>query len=269
MSFSNQVSSPTTQTKLSIAARGTSLNPNAAEFVPFSLRTPSGTTSNVDVATKFPASGSSGKQVLDRSESSISTNSDEEARQYWQQQLPDDITPDFNVIGEDEHHGVGSLSLAGLSLHGASAYKMNEALELAAHHTNGVALSDKMGYPTSVYGEDPSSTSYIQRTSKPWEMQLLSADHHFGNGRDGNSFDEITRGRIPNDMATEAALIENNDINPVEFLASQFPGFAAESLADVYFANGCDLNLTVDMLNQLEVCLVLRFKAHTCLVIVN
>ncbi|XP_021762160.1 polyadenylate-binding protein-interacting protein 7-like [Chenopodium quinoa] len=266
MSFSKQVS-PTTQTSLTSPAKATSLNPNAAEFVPFSLRTPSsGTTSNIDVAAKFPASGSSGKQVLDRSESSISTNSDEEARQYWQQQLPDDITPDFNVLGEDDHHGLGSLSLAALSLHaGGSAtdairfsgslgspYKMNETLEFTAHHTNGAALSDKMGYPISAYGDDPSSTSYLQRTSKPWEMQLLSADHHFGNARDGNSFDETTRRTNPNDIATETSMLENNDMNPVEFLVSQFPGFAAESLAEVYFANGCDLNLTVEMLTQLE-----------------
>lgn len=263
MSFSKQ-ESPTTQTKLTTPARGTSLNPNAAEFVPFSLRGSSGTTAIVDVAAKFPASGSSGKQVLDRSESSISANSDEEARQYWQKQLPDDITPDFKVTGEDEHHGVGSLSLAALSLHGAhtetnrfsaalgSGYKMNEALELAAHHTNGSALNDKMGYPSSLYGDDPSSTSYLPRTTKPWEMQLLSADPLFGNGRDANSFDESTRHSNQSNLATESALIENNDMYPVQFLVSQFPGFAAESLGEVYFANGCDLNMTIEMLTQLE-----------------
>lgn len=265
MSFSKQGS----PTNLSTSTRGTSLNPNASEFVPSSLRV----TSIVDAATKFPASGSSGKQVLDRSESSISTNSDEEARQYWQQQLPDDITPDFRVTGEDEPHGIGNLSLTGLSLHGSSetnrfsaalgtGYKMNEAVELTAHHTNGGAFSDKMGYPISMYGDDLSSTSYLHRTSKPWEMQLLSADHHLGNGRDGNFFDENTRRGNPNDAAVESAIIENNDMNPVDFLALQFPGFAAESLAEVYFANGCDLNLTVEMLTQLEVWLFLHLKGH-------
>ncbi|XP_021755556.1 polyadenylate-binding protein-interacting protein 7-like [Chenopodium quinoa] len=251
MSFSKQVS----PTNLSSAAKATSLNPNAAEFVPFSLRTPSS-----------GASGSSGKQVLDRSESSISTNSDEESRQYWQQQLPDDITPDFNVLGEDDHRGLGTLSLAALSLHaGATAtdairfsaplgspYKINEPLDFTAHHTNGAALTDNMGYPISLYADDPSSTTFLQRTSKPWEMQLLRADHHFGNARDGNSFDETTRRANSSDIATETAMLENTDMNPVEFLVSQFPGFAAESLAEVYFANGCDLNLTVEMLTQLE-----------------
>ncbi|KAL2897480.1 Polyadenylate-binding protein-interacting protein 7 [Bienertia sinuspersici] len=262
MSLSKQ-GSPTSQTKLSSATGGTSLNPNAAEFVPFSLRVTPEATSIVDAAPKFPAAGSAGKRVLDRSESSMSANSDEEARQYWQQQLPDDITPDFKVIGEDDHHAVSSLSLAGLSLHGnetnrfsaslGSGYKMNEALELAAHHSNGGAYGDKMGYPISAYGDDPSSTNYLQRTSsKPWDPQLLNAEHLFGNGREGISFDETMRRSNPNDMAAESAIIENCDMNPVEFLASQFPGFAAESLAEVYFANGCDLNLTIEMLTQLE-----------------
>ncbi|KAI3811511.1 hypothetical protein L1987_21235 [Smallanthus sonchifolius] len=42
--------------------------------------------------------------------------------------------------------------------------------------------------------------------------------------------------------------MEGTEVNPLEFLASQFAGFAAESLADVYFANGGDLK----MLTQLE-----------------
>ncbi|CAO2820439.1 unnamed protein product [Amaranthus hypochondriacus] len=262
MSFSKQ-GSPTTQTNLDTPTRGTSLNPNAAEFVPFSHRPSLGTTTIVDhVPTNFSASVSSGKRVLDRSESSISINSDEEARQYWQQQLPDDITPDFKVTGEDDHHGVDTLSLASLSLHGAtepnrlsaaigSGYKMNEAFELAAHHTNGGAFTDKIGTSISMYMDDPSSTAYHQRTDRPWEMQLLGADHLFGNGRDVSSFNETTQHTNLNDMATESAIIENH-MNHVEFLASQFPGFAAESLADVYYANGGDLNLTMEMLAQLE-----------------
>ncbi|KAJ0090128.1 hypothetical protein Patl1_13742 [Pistacia atlantica] len=55
-----------------------------------------------------------------------------------------------------------------------------------------------------------------------------------------------------NDISEEHGMIDDTEMNPVEFLASQFPGFAAESLAEVYFANGCDLNLTIEMLTQLE-----------------
>ncbi|KAH9606088.1 hypothetical protein KSS87_001449 [Heliosperma pusillum] len=254
MSFSKQVS-PTAETKLRAFTRGTSLNPNAAEFVPFSLR-PSASSPTTD---KLPASASSGKQILDRSESSISANSDDEARQYWQQQLPDDITPDFNVMGEDDH---ATLSLEGLSLHaaseenrfaaaGATGYMMNGHPEYAPNRSNTTAFSDKLGYSLPMYGDNPSATSFLQRTTKPWEMQHLGPDHHLGNGSDGSSFNESTTHINPNNLDAEAALAGDN-MNPVEFLASQFPGFAVESLAEVYFANCCDLNLTFDMLTQLE-----------------
>ncbi|XP_074286338.1 polyadenylate-binding protein-interacting protein 7 [Silene latifolia] len=254
MSLSKQVS-PTAETKLRAFTRGTSLNPNAAEFVPFSLRS----SASSPIPDKLPASASSGKQILDRSESSISANSDDEARQYWQQQLPDDITPDFNV-GEDDH---ASLSLEGLSLHaaseenrfaaaGATGYMMNGHPEFSPNRSNATAFSNKLGYSLPMYGDNPSSTSFLQRNSKPWEMQHLAPGHHLGNGSDGSSFNESTTHINPNNLDTDAALAGDNNMNPVEFLASQFPGFAVESLAEVYFANCCDLNLTFEMLAQLE-----------------
>lgn len=110
-------------TKLNTPSKVTTLNPNAAEFVPFSLRSPSSSGSTIAAdATRFAISRTLGKAVLDRSESSISNNSDDEAHQFWRCQLPDDITPDFKVINEDDSQGIGpgSLSLAGLSLHGDS-----------------------------------------------------------------------------------------------------------------------------------------------------
>lgn len=261
MSSSKQ-GSPIGETSLSTLKRGTTLNPNAAAFVPFSHRGSSTTSGPSDVAAKFLSSGSSGSQALDRSKSSISTNSDEEAHQYWQCQLPDDITPDFKVMGEDASLEVDSLSLAGLSLHDnneanrfstavGSGYMFNEQLDASSHHANGGALLDKMGYSKSVYGGDPSSTSYLHTTSKPWEMQVLGSDHHFENESVGSSFDDSTRLSYPNDVTGQSTMFDNN-MNPVEFLASQFPGFAAESLAEVYFASGCDLNLTIEMLTQLE-----------------
>ncbi|KAM1380672.1 hypothetical protein ACFX2I_022372 [Malus domestica] len=63
---------------------------------------------------KFSSAGTFGKVVLDRTESSTSNNSDDEAHQYWCHQLPDDITHDFKVMGEDESQGLGNLSLAKL-----------------------------------------------------------------------------------------------------------------------------------------------------------
>lgn len=41
--------------------------------------------------------------------------------------------------------------------------------------------------------------------------------------------------------------------DPVQVLAAEFPGFPAEGLAEIYFSNGCDLALTMEMLTQLEV----------------
>eukprot|EP00850_Spirogloea_muscicola_P007635 SM000039S14465 [mRNA] locus=s39:341731:347674:+ [translate_table: standard] len=38
----------------------------------------------------------------------------------------------------------------------------------------------------------------------------------------------------------------------VGMLAAEFPGFAADSLADIYYANGRDFHLTLEMLTQLE-----------------
>ena len=267
MSSSKQ-ESPTGETKLSTLKRGTSLNPNAAEFIPFSYRGASTTTSISDVAAKFPASGSSGNHVLDRSKSSVSTNSDEEAQQFWQCQLPDDITPDFKVMGEESLE-VDNLSFSGLSLHDSNeanrfstsvgtGYLFNEQLDASSHHTNGGAVLDKMRYSNSSIGVDLSSPSYLHKAGKPWEMQVLGDDNHFENERVGSSIDESLRFSCPNDIGGQSSMFENNTMNAVDFLASQFPGFAAESLAEVYFASGCDLNLTIEMLTQLEVCLILQ-----------
>jgi hypothetical protein len=41
-------------------------------------------------------------------------------------------------------------------------------------------------------------------------------------------------------------------VDPVTILANEFPGFASDSLAEIYYANGGDLALTVDMLTELE-----------------
>ncbi|GMH11769.1 hypothetical protein Nepgr_013610 [Nepenthes gracilis] len=239
--------------------KGTPLNPNAAEFIPSARRTLLGTASIADAASKFPASGTLGKQVLDRSESSISTNSDEEARQYWQRQLPDDITPDFKVMGEDLSDRGGSMSLAGLSLHDGreantysaamgSAYVLNEQLAIGPRHGNGGTFIDKIRYPVSSYKEDPSPVNFLPIPASPWEKQVMNNDNLKHNG----NFEESVRHGYPNHMAGENAINENHNVNLLEFLASKFPGFAIDSLAEVYFANCCDLHLTIEMLTQLE-----------------
>jgi hypothetical protein len=241
------------------------LNPNAAEFIPFSLRSlPSGSTSSVDATARVTTAGSLGKSVLDRSESSISNNSDDEAHNYWRCQLPDDITPDFNVIEEDEPQGLNNLSFAGLSINDdnessmfssttGSRYIPNEQQELSHQHLNGNTFVDKLRFSNSTYREEPSSASYLNSLAKPWDRPIGNNNLHVSGGQDAVTYDDNARHGFLNDVMTENAIVDETDFNPLEFLASLFPGFASESLAEVYFANGCDLHLTIEMLTQLEI----------------
>ncbi|KAH1067513.1 hypothetical protein J1N35_032500 [Gossypium stocksii] len=252
--------------KSNAPSKATTLNPNAAEFVPFSLRLPSSSGSTRAAATAtFSTSGTVGKAVLDRSGSSVSNNSDDEAHQFWRHQLPDDITPDFKVINEDDSQCMepGSLSLAGLSLHdgseasrfptsAAGGFVFGDQQELLQQYGNGNNLDEKFRYPSSSYGEEPISASFLNLPLKPWDEQLVNSDQLIGNGREGQLYDGNSRHAFASDILGEHTNINDTEMNHVDFLASQFPGFAAESLAEVYFANGCDLNLTIEMLTQLE-----------------
>ncbi|KAG5098647.1 hypothetical protein JHK82_048501 [Glycine max] len=254
-----------TDTKLSSLNKATYLNPNAAEFVPFALRSsPSGSTSSVDAAARFTTAGSLGKAVLDRSESSISNNSDDEAHQYWRCQLPDDITPDFKVMGEDESQGLNNLSLAGLSINDdnessmfpsskGSRYILNEQQELSPQHLNGNTFADKLRFSNSTYREEPSSGSILNSSAKPWDRQIGNTDLHVTSGQEELVYDENSGHGFLNDVFAGNSLVNDTDLNPLEFLASLFPGFASESLAEVFFANACDLHLTIEMLTQLEI----------------
>ncbi|XP_061350398.1 polyadenylate-binding protein-interacting protein 7-like [Gastrolobium bilobum] len=256
--------SQTDTTKLS-APKATALNPNAAEFIPFALRSlPSASSSSVDATSRLSTAGSLGKAVLDRSESSISNNSDDEAHQYWRCQLPDDITPDFKVDGEDESQGLNDLSLAGLSVHDddessrfpsskGSRYILNEEQELSQQHLNGNTFADKLRFSNSTYREEPSSANFLNTLAKPWDMQIGNTNLHVNSGREVLAYDDNSRHGFLNDVLAENAIVNDTDLNPLEFLASIFPGFASESLAEVYFANGCDLHLTIEMLTQLEI----------------
>ncbi|KAK7261010.1 hypothetical protein RIF29_27313 [Crotalaria pallida] len=250
--------------KLSSPNKAISLNPNAAEFVPFALRSsPSGSTGSADAAVRLTPSESLGKAVLDRAESSISNNSDDEAHRYWRCQLPDDITPDFKVMGEDEAQGLNNLSLAGLSIHdddessrfpssNGSRYVLNEHQELSQQNLNGNSIADKLRFSNSTYRVEPSSPSLLSPLAKPWDRQIGNTNQHVGDGREALIYDGNYRHGFLNDVLSENAIVDDTSLNPLEFLAFQFPGFASESLAEVYFANGCDLHLTIEMLTQLE-----------------
>ncbi|RDY03479.1 Polyadenylate-binding protein-interacting protein 7 [Mucuna pruriens] len=254
-----------TDAKLSTSNKATYLNPNAAEFIPFALRSsPSGGTSSVDATARFTPTGSLGKAVLDRSESSISNNSDDEAHQYWRCQLPDDITPDFKVMGEDESQGLNNLSLAGLSINDdnessrflsskGSRYILNEQQELSQRNLNSNTFADKLRFSNSTYREEPSSANILNTSAKPWDRQIGNTNLHVSSGQEALVYDDNSGHGFLTDVFAGNALVNDTDLNPLEFLASLFPGFASESLAEVFFANGCDLHLTIEMLTQLEI----------------
>ncbi|KAF7127449.1 hypothetical protein RHSIM_Rhsim11G0001100 [Rhododendron simsii] len=256
MSLPN-IGAPINDEKLNNTGKVAALNPNAVEFVPFALRSSSGSTSTADGSTSLVVSGTGkfGKAVLDRSESTISSNSDEEAHQYWRRQLPDDITPDFKVTGGDESQGINSIPFSMLSLHdGSDASRFSTTgssfmlKELSHHGTSGKSFAEKIRYSVPFYGEDVSSSNFIHSGTKPWDKPMTNNDQLLSTIREGLPYDRNPRQGFLN----EQAIAGNTELNPLPFLAAQFPGFAAESLAEVYLANGGDLNLTIEMLTQLE-----------------
>ncbi|KAK4419893.1 Polyadenylate-binding protein-interacting protein 7 [Sesamum alatum] len=243
--------------KKHVAAKAT-LNPNAAEFVPFALRSPAAGISSSDASSIFATSAASipGKAILDRSESSISNNSDDEAKQFWHHQLPDDITPDFKVMGINDTQGINNLPFSSLSLTDVDdgsryTYSEGSSFMLKEQHgsVNGSSFPEKLRYPVSSYGEYPSPTGFQPSLAKPWDKHILANDQLLA--REEHPYNGNSRHDFLADMSNEH-LLENADVSPLEFLASQFPGFATESLSEVYFANGGDLNLTIEMLTQLE-----------------
>ncbi|KAL0447340.1 UNVERIFIED_CONTAM: Polyadenylate-binding protein-interacting protein 7 [Sesamum latifolium] len=231
------------------------------EFVPFALRSPTTSISSSEASSKYAtiAASAPGKGVLDRSESSVSNNSDDEAQQYWRLQLPDDITPDFKVMGVDDTQGINSLSFASLTLTDidegsrysptGSGFMLKEQQVLSPRPANGNSFVEKLRYPISSYGDYPSPTGFHASLAKPWDQQIVGNDQL--GAREGLDSGN-PRQAFLGDLSNEQLLVDNAHVNPLEFLASQFPGFAAESLAEVYFANGGDLNLTIEMLTQLE-----------------
>ncbi|KAG6516492.1 polyadenylate-binding protein-interacting protein 7-like [Zingiber officinale] len=229
----------------------TALNPNAAEFVPSSLKYTYETTKILD-ATKLDHPGSSRKAVLNRSESNTSNNSDDEVHQYWRQQLPDDITPDFEVIGEALHEP-GHLTLAGLSINdnaerpkfpgSMTSQILDMRQDLSSPTIRNVSLSGKMEFPGSIYAKEQSSVARMTSMANVWGKSFVNdelQDRHFHDS-------DLTAGSMGDNI-----FLENSVTDPIEFLSSQFPGFAAQSLADIYYGNGCDLNLTIEILTQLE-----------------
>lgn len=228
------------------------LNPNAVEFVPFALKSQAAKVTAAEISPKFAE-----KSILDRSESSVSKNSntEEEAQQYWSHQLPDDIIPDFEGMGLDNE--MNSSLFSSLSLNDVnkasrytspknSGFKLQEHQAFSHHHVNGNNQAEKLGYPVSPDGE-----SFQTSLSKHWEKKVGGRDQLLA--REGNPYNGNSSEPFMAEMLNKQLLLENADLSSLEFLASQFPSFAAESITEAYLSNGGDLNMTINMLTQLEV----------------
>ncbi|KAL7165680.1 hypothetical protein ACSBR2_036543 [Camellia fascicularis] len=161
-------------------------------------------------------------------------------------------------MGEYESQGINNIPFSTLSLQDGnetlrfstsmgSGFMLKEQHELSSHGINGNSF-ENMRYSVPSYSEDASSANFLHFPNKPWDKPIVSNDQLISNVREGPLYNDNSR----QGMLNEQEMAENMEINPLEFLASQFPGFAAESLAEVYFANGGDLNLTIEMLTQLE-----------------
>ncbi|CAA6659309.1 unnamed protein product [Spirodela intermedia] len=215
----------------------TSLNPNAAEFVPYVHRSPSGSDRNIDM-TRLNSPRTSGKTVLDRPAFNVSDNYDDEARQYWDHQLPDDITPDFKVM----------LSLNdGMKMsRTAGGQFLGKQQEVSLKGSTNIALGRTMGYSSPMYAEN-FSTTLMDLATNPWDKHFMRGDRHVGNYREREHAIGDSSASFLGDL-----LNKKEAVKAMEFLASRFPGFAVEKLMEAYLANGCDLNSTTEKLTRLE-----------------
>ncbi|RWW21463.1 hypothetical protein GW17_00014387 [Ensete ventricosum] len=257
MNSSNNGLTGSKDLKLGSLNRANSLNPNAAEFVPSALKYTYGT-AKISGAGKLDLPEYSEKVVLDRSESDISNNSDDEVHKYWQHQLPDDITPDFEIVGQEELHEPGHLALAGLSIHdGVELSKFSASMtdqildmrqDLSSLSTDNINLSGKMRSPGSIYSRERSLVASMTSAADIWGKPMINELQG-----EGHQWDRDYNAGAVDNLIDDNVFLENSITDPIEFLSSQFPGFAAQSLADVYYGNGCDLELTIEILTQLEV----------------
>ncbi|THU45866.1 hypothetical protein C4D60_Mb02t22490 [Musa balbisiana] len=251
MNLSNKGLADSKVAKLSSLNRVTTLNPSAAEFVPSALKYTYGVTKSAE-STKFDLPGSSRKAVLDQTGSNTSNNSDDEIHQYWRDQLPDDITPDFEVIGEEELHEPSHLTLAGFSIHDGveqskfSALATGQTLNMRQDLSSPTTDIGNMGYPGSVNTKQQSSVASMISASNMKGKSFIGEQH----GK--VLYDGDLNVDLVGNLMGDNVFLQNSITDSIEYLSSQFPGFAVQSLSDVYYANGCDLNLTVEILTQLE-----------------
>lgn len=225
-------------------SKTTNLNPNASEFVPSSVGLLSGSRSSDAEKKNNDFFGTSWEPTQNFSASSALNNYDDG---YWSHQLPDDISPDFETTGDDNLCMPHDLSLSGLYINDgieASQFDTSGSHSDLFHQSQPINAHSIKLNGSNEYSKIQTSNAFVNVSSNLGTMQIASADHNFA------SFMENAHYVDPNvDEGTSCA-----SMNHVDFLASQFPSYSVESLAELYFANKYDLNLTVEILTQLEVC---------------
>jgi hypothetical protein len=230
--------------KLSLINKTTALNPNAEAFVPSCLRSVSDASNRSDT-TRSAVSGSYKDTDADQPESGIPSNPDEEAHRYWQQQLPDDITPDFKVLGQDETPGPDSLSLTGLSINdgiGASIFSPNQTSGMQHRASpfmrETLSTRAKLEFAGPTYVEEQSqatimspTASAMSPTAAPWVKTVRNGGQYGTNRRDANHY--------------------NGDSSI---------GSPLQNLSDAYYRNRRSFRSTMDIMSQQEVCLCLSLR---------
>ncbi|WOK94167.1 polyadenylate-binding protein-interacting protein 7-like isoform X1 [Canna indica] len=233
--------------KFTLLNRITTLNPNAPEFVPSALKyTRSNKSSDVK---KLEDLGSFRNVVFDQLESGKSGKSEDEANQYWHHQLPDDITPDFKLMG-DEFDGSTHLPVSSVSMNnniipprflGSIANQMLDVSEgmppfIKNHRSRGT-----IGYSGPAYGEEQSSATFMSSASNSWNKTSANSINHNINGKDG---------RNKNASFRDITFVQNAAVDPIEHLTPSLPDCASEILTNIYHGNRCGSNSKVDLITQ-------------------
>uniref|UniRef100_A0A0E0CW68 Smr domain-containing protein n=1 Tax=Oryza meridionalis TaxID=40149 RepID=A0A0E0CW68_9ORYZ len=221
---------------LSLINKTTALNPNAQEFVPSSLRSINDVSNRSDTS-RISVSGSSKDTIADQQDPVIPSNPDEEAHRYWQEQLPDDITPDFKVLGQDEMSGPDNISLTGLSINdsiGASLFSPNQTSNLQHRASpfirDTLSTRSKIEFPSPTYVEEQSratimspTASAMSPTAAPWVKTVRNGVQYNANRRDASHY--------------------NGDSSI---------GAPVQNLTDAYFGSRRSFSSTMDIMSQLE-----------------
>ncbi|KAG0628977.1 hypothetical protein M758_1G067500 [Ceratodon purpureus] len=268
----SNLSHSTSSSSLTLAR--TNLNPHAAEFVPNAFKAPSpGSTESAWDQQKSPGEKEAVGSRLNRTNSSNSNASDDEYRRFCRSQLPDDLMPDFDFgdfVESTDYEEPASLDVqpgrsamstnwagggVGNIIHGDHfSYddRVNQNSVRPTTYSPSAAAAARFG------GSEGSSSSLGTGFVRPYMPELRSPGQQMNVNRErqpawtdsnetGNALNEWGGSELtfPEDLTPEV-------IDPIAVLANEFPGFASESLAEIYYANGGDLALTMDMLTELE-----------------